>query len=465
MISPSPSTVFTVTQLTGLIRRRLEADPQLSRCQVTGELSNFKHHSSGHMYFTLKDDTARLRSIMFSSKNKNLTFSPKDGMRVVCSGSIGVFDRDGQYQLYVEDMQPDGVGALYAAFVELRDRLDKEGLFASDKKRVLPRFPKTIGVVTSPTGAVIRDICSTLARRYPLAKVVLAPALVQGPGAAKTIVDGISRLTTGTQPKVDVIIVGRGGGSLEELWPFNEELVARAVASCAVPVISAVGHDTDFTICDFVADVRAATPTAAAELAAPNVEDLAVQLNGLLGRATSAVQSRIVHFRHRMDMANSSMARAHPIVGIDRLRERLDYHEGQLRERVQQPLRKANRRLDDARLALLRIRPHEQLMRQLAVVESRSNRLREIASALLAVRRTRLSELAATLEALNPMAVLGRGYSIVTKRDGTVVTSVSHVQRGDVIGIQLQDGTIPAKVSGEKQEDDYGRPIQSKLDI
>lgn len=464
MISPSPSHVLTVTQLTGLIRRRLESDSQLAHCQVTGELSNFKHHTSGHMYFTLKDDTARLRAIMFSSKNRNLTFSPKDGMRVVCTGSIGVFDRDGQYQLYVDDMQPDGVGALYAAFVELRDRLNKEGLFSPDKKRPLPRFPKVIGVVTSPTGAVIRDICSTLKRRYPLAKIVLSPALVQGPGAAQTIVEAISRLVAGPHPKADLLIVGRGGGSLEELWPFNEEDVARAVASCPVPVISAVGHETDFTICDFVADVRAATPTAAAELAAPNVDDLLILLETQGQRASKALQTRVTHFHHRLDMANSSMSRSHPLTLVDRLRERIDYHEGQLKERIQQPLYHASRRLNAARLTLLRVRPHEQLMKQLAIVENRSSRLREIMQSRLNSRQTRLSSIAATLEALNPLAVLARGYSIVTTRDNVVVTSSSHVGLGDVIGIQLQDGTISAKVTDEK-EDDYGRPIQSRLNI
>lgn len=233
--------VLTVTELNRRIKERLESDPRLIQCRVVGEISNFKHHPSGHMYFTLKDETSRIRAVMFSSRNRRLQFQPEDGMRVIAFGSVGVFERDGQYQLYVEDLEPDGLGALYVRYEQLRHQLAEEGLFAPERKRPLPRFPLRVGVVTSPTGAVIRDICTTIERRYPLARVILAPAQVQGPDAAPTIVRALEVLYA-LEPKVDVIIVGRGGGSLEELWPFNEEMVVRAVARSPVPVVSAVGH-------------------------------------------------------------------------------------------------------------------------------------------------------------------------------------------------------------------------------
>ncbi|WP_232282324.1 exodeoxyribonuclease VII large subunit, partial [Paenibacillus sp. oral taxon 786] len=251
---------------------KLESDQVLTDVWIRGEISNFTHHSSGHMYFTLKDADSRIKSIMFASYNQRLPFRPKEGTRVIARGNVSVYERDGQYQFYVTHMQPDGVGSLYLAFEQLKQKLEAEGLFAPGRKRPLPRFPKTIGVVTSPTGAAVRDILTTLGRRYPQAAVILYPVLVQGKGAAPSIVKAIRTLNA--MGEADVLIVGRGGGSLEELWAFNEEQVARAIYESAIPVISAVGHETDFTIADFVADLRAATPTAAAELAVPHTAEL-----------------------------------------------------------------------------------------------------------------------------------------------------------------------------------------------
>lgn len=465
MIAPSPAEMLTVTQLNGIIKHRLESDVRLSHCRVTGEISNFKHHSSGHMYFTLKDDTSRLRALMFTSRNRSLSFRPSDGMRVVCSGSIGVFDRDGQYQLYVDDMQPDGIGALYTAFVQLKERLQAEGLFDESHKRPLPKFPKVVGVVTSPTGAVIRDICSTLKRRYPMTSVLLAPAQVQGPEAAQTIIQGIRRLTEGDTPLVDVLIVGRGGGSLEELWPFNEEAVARALSECPVPVISAVGHETDFTICDFVADVRAATPTAAAELVAPHVQDLRELLNHLEVRSTNAVLSTMTHQKRRFERCRTSVVFSDPLRLADRLRERLDFYDGQLKERIASPVNINQRKIAALNERLLRLPLERALERHRARVEILSGRATQRTLSKLEGCKSGLLQCAGSLEALNPMAVLSRGYSIVTKKDtGGIVASIQDVTAGDEIEVRLHDGVVSAEIYPQGGSG-RGRSIQSRLNI
>ena len=272
MKSADPGRVLSVKDLNRYIRMKMEGDSRLSDVWIRGEISNFTHHSSGHMYFTLKDEGSRIRAIMFATHNQRLPFIPKEGSRVIARGNVSVYERDGQYQFYAVQMQPDGIGSLYLAYEQLKSKLEEEGLFAAERKRPLPRYPKTIGVITSPTGAAVRDIMITIRRRYPQARAILYPVLVQGKGAAPSIVKAIR--TMNDMAEADVLIVGRGGGSLEELWAFNEEIVARAIYQSDIPVISAVGHETDFTIADFVADLRAATPTAAAELAVPSSAEL-----------------------------------------------------------------------------------------------------------------------------------------------------------------------------------------------
>ncbi|MED4602401.1 exodeoxyribonuclease VII large subunit, partial [Paenibacillus validus] len=264
----SGRTIYSIKELNRVIKNKLEADDALQNVWVRGEISNFTHHSSGHMYFTLKDADSRLKSIMFASYNQRLGFIPKEGTKVLACGNISVYERDGAYQFYVTQMQPDGIGSLYLAYEQLKKKLEAEGLFAPERKKPIPAFPRAIGVITSPTGAAVRDIIITLQRRYPSVPVLLYPVLVQGKQAAPSIVRAVEEMNRLNE--VDVLIVGRGGGSLEELWAFNEEIVARAIYASVLPVISAVGHETDFTIADFVADLRAATPTAAAELAVPH---------------------------------------------------------------------------------------------------------------------------------------------------------------------------------------------------
>jgi exodeoxyribonuclease VII large subunit len=458
--------ILSVSELNDIIKSRLETDPRLLNCYVAGEISNFKHHTSGHMYFTLKDEKSRLRAVMFASRTRNLPFAPQDGMRVICRGSIGVFDRDGQYQLYVDEMQPDGIGALYVAFTQLRERLAAEGLFADSRKRKLPLYPRRIGVVTSPTGAVIRDICSTLSRRYPLAKVILSPALVQGPEAAPTIVAGIRRLErladAGLLP-VDVIIVARGGGSLEELWPFNEEMVARAIASCSIPVISAVGHETDFTIADFVADVRAATPTAAAELVAPHVQELRMQVDQCGNRIQNALLWRLESEKRRLQAVEESPLFKQPLRLIDRQRQNVDYLESLLRRQISKPVALANRKLAAVAERLYRTDVKHKIARYRAQLEQIGYMSKARVQRVLADADGQLERYIATLEALNPLRVLSRGYSVVYRADKkSIVTSVSQVKKGDDIVITLSDGDVSAKISGEK-EIVYGE--QTRLDI
>lgn len=281
----------TVGALTKYIKRKFEVDPHLRDLWIKGEISNFKYHSRGHMYFTLKDEQARIQAVMFAGYNQYLSFRPEDGMKVLVRGEISVYEPSGNYQIYVKEMQPEGIGNLYLAYEQLKKRLEAEGLFSAEHKKPIPAFPRYIGVVTSPTGAAIRDILTTIRRRYPIATVILFPTLVQGEEAAGSIVRSIEKANE--LGYIDVLIVGRGGGSIEELWAFNEEAVARAIFASKVPIISAVGHETDFTIADFVADLRAPTPTGAAELAVPHVTELMERISQRKLRLMRAMKEKL----------------------------------------------------------------------------------------------------------------------------------------------------------------------------
>ncbi|MBQ7792005.1 MAG: exodeoxyribonuclease VII large subunit, partial [Clostridia bacterium] len=281
--------VLTITELNLYIKGLIEGDRILSGVTVKGEISNFKHHSSGHMYLSLKDDGGVIRAVMFRYSAQKLRFRPENGMQVVVSGKVSVYERDGQYQIYIEEMMPDGVGALYVAYEQLKAQLEAEGLFSPEYKKPIPRYPETVGIVTSPTGAAIRDILNILKRRFPYTRVYLYPALVQGEGAAESIVKGL-RFFDG---KVDTVITGRGGGSIEDLWAFNEEMVARQIFAMKTPVISAVGHETDFTIADFVADRRVPTPSAAAEISVPSAAELQRFLKIVDGRLDAALHTKL----------------------------------------------------------------------------------------------------------------------------------------------------------------------------
>jgi exodeoxyribonuclease VII large subunit len=345
-------TVLTVTQLNTYIKLQFEGDENLSHVFVIGEISNFtKNYRSGHLYFSLKDEHCAVRAVMFARSAAYLRFLPEDGMKVIARGRMGVYEISGQYQLYVEDLQPDGLGALNLAFEQLKAKLEKEGLFSAERKKPLPKFPRRIGVITSPTGAAVHDILTILARRYPLAEVVFRPVQVQGDLAAPQIVDALRQINR--LQCADVIIVGRGGGSLEDLWPFNEESVARAVAASSVPVISAVGHETDFTICDFAADLRAPTPSAAAELAVPDKTELLGEILAQKMRLQNAAEAKVADAKASFLPLAESRVLKNPLenvelrrVQVDRLAASLDTAAARKTERAREQLSAVSGRLN-----------------------------------------------------------------------------------------------------------------------
>lgn len=391
--------VFTVTALNEYIKLKLETDEALMRVFIRGEISNFTNHKSGHFYFTVKDETSRISAVMFRSSAAKLTFVPENGMKVIIGGRVSAYVRDGQYQIYADSLEPDGVGALYIAYEQLKAKLGAEGLFDEAKKKPLPRYPMRIGVITSPTGAAIRDIINILGRRFPIAEVVLYPSLVQGESAAPQLIEGLRYFNE--KKNVNVIIIGRGGGSLEDLWAFNSEALVRAVAASELPVISAVGHEIDFTLCDFAADRRAPTPSAAAEIAVPE----RYELKRKLGNVTA-----------RLELLESKK--------LELLRGTLD------RMRKSRVLTDPRNVIDDRRMAL-------------GIAEDKLyNRM----TFLLERKKSALAGKTAKLDAMDPLSVLSRGYAAAFSADGTVIKSTAQVEKGSDISLMLSDGTVKATV-------------------
>lgn len=392
--------IISVSQLTGYIKEKLENDIALSNIWIKGELSNFKHHSSGHMYFTLKDRQSALKCIMFRSRNSYLNFVPSDGMAVIIRGYISVYERDGQYQLYVQEMQPDGLGALHTAFLALKEKLEQEGLFDTQRKRPLPGFPKRIGVITSPTGAAVRDIINVVTRRFPVSNIILIPVKVQGDDAPAIIAEGIRQANL--IENIDVLIVGRGGGSIEELWAFNTEIVARSIYSSRIPVISAVGHETDFTIADFVADLRAPTPSAAAELVVPDYQELQKHINNLSVRLAAATKAKIAGYKEKVRGIKQSVVLKRPFDDLYRRAQELDYL---------------------------------------------AKRLQQATNQNLTIYKNKFTNIISKLDSMSPLATLERGYSICTNKDGKVVKNVKSLGIGDEIDIIMNDGSLNCSVN------------------
>jgi len=396
---------ITVTQLNRYTRALLEENHNLRDAFVVGEISNFRalsglSHGSGHWYLTLKDECAAVAAVMFRESNKRLVFLPQNGMRVLVRGHVSLYERDGKFQLYIDDMQPDGLGALQMAFEQLKARLEAEGLFDPERKRPLPTFPRRIGVVTSETGAVLQDIRRILGRRYPVAEVIVCPVPVQGPEAAKRIAAAVKLLNK--EQAVDVIIVGRGGGSMEDLWAFNEEITARAVAGSQIPVISAVGHETDFTICDFAADLRAPTPSAAAELATPELRVVLANLTGRQRYIYSTVFRRIKICQDRLDAL--------------------------MRRRVMR-------------------RPKELVFASRQRLDAAQQRIWGATQAHIDAKKGELTRIETKLAAIDPMKVLSRGYAMALKQ-GKPATRVSQLSPGDVLELRLRDGACQVVVWG-----------------
>ncbi len=411
---------ITISELNRYLKIKFENDTNLRMVYLKGEISNFKAHTRGHYYFTLKDETSRLNAVMFSYHTGNLKFMPCDGMKVLVVGRISVYEQTGSYQIYVENMAEDGIGNLYVAFEKLKKDLAKEGLFNPEHKKRIPRMPKRIGIVTASTGAAIRDILTTIKRRYPICETILFPALVQGNEAAADIVKKIELANT---YDIDTLIVGRGGGSLEDLWPFNEEIVARAIYNSKVPVISAVGHEIDFTIADFVADLRAPTPTAAAELAVPDTSTILNYLETAKGRSYQAINNIINNYQTRISNVANSYILKKPTAMYEILEQKLDNLIDKLNKEI-------NIVIDNNKVRLFK---------------SSNSYILTNPSMLYKFKEQALLGLTEKLEVLNPISTLNRGYGII-KKDNVVVSSITNVKDNDDIVINLKDGNIYSKV-------------------
>ena len=396
--------VFSVSDLNNYIKNLFESNRTLTAVSVRGEISNFVNHRSGHLYFSLKDADGQIRAVMFRSRAVSLKFLPESGMKVIIHGSVTVYPRDGSYQIYVSSMQPDGIGALYLAYEQMKARLAEEGLFDEEHKKPIPQIPSRIGVITSPTGAAVRDIINVTGRRFPQADVYVFPALVQGEGAEQSLIYALDYLDR--SGLCDVIIIGRGGGSIEDLWAFNSEKLARRIFEAQTPIISAVGHETDFTICDFVADMRAPTPSAAAEIAVPDRRELMMRLDSYDERLSLALQSK-----------------------VDRARERFEYMSGIVDKYAPTKLIEARRDL------LSRFSEKAGLLITARVENARSN----------------LSACAGKVNALSPLSILSRGYSIA-EYDGKVINSTKELNVGDKIDLIMSDGVIGATVDIKKEK-------------
>ena len=391
--------ILTVSELNGYIKGLIEADRLLGAVTVKGEISNFIYHRSGHLYFTLKDDGGQIKSVMFRSAASRLRFMPENGMKVTVHGNVDIYTKDGSVQLYANQMQPDGIGALYLAYEQMKARLLADGLFDKEHKKPIPRLPKRIGVITSPTGAAIRDILNVLSRRFPLADVYLYPSLVQGEDAPRDLIRAVDYFDRSRL--VDVIIIGRGGGSLEDLWAFNSEELAKRIYEAEVPIISAVGHETDFTICDFVSDLRAPTPSAAAELAVPDVHELMLRVDSLYDSAKGSALRYLDNKRYIVNLLSERGALNRPELFFD------------------------GRRDDGSALG---------------------ERARLLAIRKLDGVKTRFSSLAERLNAISPLATMKRGYTAVS-HDNILVRSVSEVDEGDTVSLRFYDGVAETRIT------------------
>ncbi|THE11271.1 exodeoxyribonuclease VII large subunit [Bacillus timonensis] len=435
---------LTVTALTKYIKRKFDADPHLQDIWVKGEISNFKAHSRGHMYFTIKDGQARIQTVMFAGYNRDLKFTPENGMKVLLRGEVTVFESNGNYQLYVKEMQPDGIGNLYLAYEEMKKRLEAEGLFSQKYKKPIPKIPHYIGIVTSPTGAAIRDIITTIRRRFPIAKVIVFPALVQGVNAGPSVVQAIQKANDFGH--IDVLIVGRGGGSIEELWAFNEEIVARAIFQSKVPVISAVGHETDITIADFVADLRAPTPTGAAELAVPHMAELSERLLVRHTRLLRAMKEKLVNDSKRLDRLKKSYAFRFPKNLYEQKEQQLDRLVESLERAAVMTISRKQEAFQKVKLRLQHNHPSEKLIQARQKQDHNTKMLVKEFKQILKQKEYAFSSKVAKLEALSPLKIMDRGYSLVYDQEQHLVKSVKQVEAGNVVKVKLTDGTFDCEV-------------------
>ncbi len=424
----SDNTVLSVKSLNDFVKRIVEGNTYLSSVNIRGEISNFtNHYKSGHFYFSIKDEEAQVRCVMFSSYTSKLAFQPKDGMKVTAHGRVSMFVRDGQFIFYVDKLDDDGVGDLYQKFEHTKKKLADEGLFDTLRKKSIPRYPKAIGVITSETGAAIQDIRNILSRRYPVAEMILYPSLVQGKDAEDDLCRGIEYFSN--YRNVDTLIIGRGGGSIEDLWSFNSEKLARKIFNCPIPVISAVGHETDFTICDFVSDLRAPTPSAAAELAVPDIRDLKRQLANVVKKMENTLSLRISSYRLKVEKCSKNRVLQSPLNLVEDKRLYTEHMREKLCVNMQRIIDNRTKIVSNAEIALF-------------------GDIRYIYEK----NKTNYIRLTAKLEALNPMSVISRGYSAVFDENGSVVKSIDNVTVGDKLNLNVSDGVIVAEAVEIKEK-------------
>lgn len=445
----SKSLYLSVQALTAYIKKKFDVDPHLRKVYVKGELSNVTHHTSGHLYFTLKDEKSRIRAVMFKMEANRLKFRPENGMKVLITGDVSVYEASGQYQLYANQMEPDGIGALYLAFEQLKEKLAEEGLFNEEWKSPLPYFPQTIGIVTASTGAAIQDIYSTISRRYPLAKMILFPATVQGKNAALSVAQAIEQANFYSE--LDVLIVGRGGGSIEDLWAFNEEVVARAIFSSRIPIISAVGHETDTTIADFVADRRAPTPTAAAELAVPAKEEL---MDRILDRKHALYRSFTYRVKQEQERL-TALQNSYPLQFPERLyRPFIEKHlhlEERLKRNAENLTRRDEMTLNHMIGRLQQYSPANAIQHGKMELDGLTNRLITTTNYQVGRHQDRFTSTLRILTSLNPLQIIERGYSIVYRED-EVQKSAEQLNKGDSLQIKMHDGIVNVTVESVRQE-------------
>jgi len=455
---PAEIRVYTISELTRQIKQTLE--DEVGNVWVEGEISNYKVYGSGHAYFSLKDATAQLSAVLFAGARAGAAARLADGQRVRAFGQITVFENRGQYQLIVRKIEPAGVGALMQRYEELKNKLQAEGLFDAARKRPLPRLPQRIGIVTSPTGAVIHDMLNVLGRRFPNLQIRLAPVKVQGAGAAEEVAEAVALFNRACGPgsawPADVLIVGRGGGSLEDLWAFNEEVVARAVAGSAIPVISAVGHEVDFSLCDFAADLRAPTPSAAAELVIAPKAEFEAEVVRYARALRQALQQRAAELSSRLAAARSAPCMRHPEQATERLAQRVDTLDMRLDHAVRQRMHALRQRAEQAvsRLGLMRERRGRQVEARVVLAE---RRLAQACQLQVERLRTRVTGLERQMVLLSPLAVLERGYSLTRTAEGVLVRSVTDAKPGDGLVTQVKDGMIESVV---KEGERAGSPVR-----
>lgn len=441
---------LTVAALTKYIKRKFDADPHLDNIYLKGEISNFKRHSSGHMYLTLKDEKSRINAVMFAQSARGLAFDPENGMKVLLRGEVRVYEPTGGYQMYIKEMMPDGIGELFIAYEQLKKKLEQEGLFDIRHKQPIPAFPARIGVITSPTGAAIRDIITTLKRRYPIGEVLIFPALVQGKQAAPSIVNAIE---TANQHPIDVLIVGRGGGSIEELWAFNEEPVARAIFNSQIPVISAVGHETDTTISDFVADLRAPTPTGAAEMAAPKVSDIAERIKMMEAKISRYTTQRIENEKKRLVSIEKSYAFKYPHLLYQQKMEQLDRVTERIARNSTLYFERKGDKLEHLAKMIERHNPLSTISKKSADIIQLQGRMTRAEAAIIRHKQQAYLNRVSLLKAVSPLKIMEKGFGLVYNEQDELIKTRDSVKAGDRLTVVIQDGKLDCTVNEIRESD------------